>query len=69
LEKAIEGETYEYTQMYPQFESIAMAEGNLEAAREAQEQTAELDAISEKIREHETSAEGYILSILPVATE
>ena len=41
LEKAIEGETYEYTQMYPQFESIAMAEGNLEAAREAQEQTAE----------------------------
>ena len=38
-------------------------------AERAQEQTAELDAISEKIREHETSAEGYISSILPVATE
>ena len=41
LEMAIEGETYEYTQMYPQFESVAMAEGNLEAAREAEHQTAE----------------------------
>ena len=27
LQKAIEGETYEYTQMYPQFEAIAIKEG------------------------------------------
>jgi len=41
LEKAIEGETYEYTQMYPQFEAIATREGQLEAAKEAQQQIAE----------------------------
>jgi len=41
LEKAIEGETYEFTQMYPQFESIAVAEGDINAAREAQQQIAE----------------------------
>lgn len=41
LEMAIEGETYEYTQMYPQFEAIAIAEGKTESAREIQEQIAE----------------------------
>jgi rubrerythrin len=41
LEKAIEGETYEFTQMYPQFHAIAVREGELEAAKEAQEQIAE----------------------------
>ena len=41
LEKAIEGETYEFTQMYPQFEAIAIHEGNLEAAKEAQHQIEE----------------------------
>ena len=41
LEKAIEGETYEYTQMYPQFEAIATREGETEAAKEAQHQIAE----------------------------
>ena len=41
LEKAIEGETYEFTQMYPQFESIAVAEGDIESAREARQQIAE----------------------------
>jgi rubrerythrin len=41
LEKAIEGETYEYTQMYPQFESIAVAEGDVNAANEARQQIAE----------------------------
>ena len=35
LEKAIEGETYEFTEMYPQFEAIATREGELEAAKEA----------------------------------
>ena len=41
LEKAIEGETYEFTQMYPQFEAIAISEGNIEAAKEAQHQIEE----------------------------
>ena len=41
LELAIEGETYEYTQMYPQFEQIAIVEGNTLAAKEAREQAQE----------------------------
>jgi len=35
LQMAIDGETYEYTQMYPQFYEQAVSEGNEEAAREA----------------------------------
>lgn len=38
LELAIEGETYEYTEMYPQFESVAKAEQNIEAVKEFNEQ-------------------------------
>jgi rubrerythrin len=34
LEKAIEGETYEFTEMYPQFEAIAQTEGEMETAKE-----------------------------------
>ena len=41
LEKAIAGETYEFTEMYPQFESIAVAEGDMNAANIAREQTEE----------------------------
>ena len=41
LEKAIEGETYEFTVMYPEFEATAKNEGNESAAREAAEQIAE----------------------------
>jgi rubrerythrin len=41
LEKAIEGETYEFTQMYPQFEAIAITEGEVKAAEEARAQIAE----------------------------
>jgi rubrerythrin len=41
LEKAIAGETYEYTEMYPQFQSLALREGEMEAANIAAEQTAE----------------------------
>ncbi len=41
LEKAIEGETYEYTEMYPSFENQAKMEGNVEAMLEAREQTKE----------------------------
>jgi rubrerythrin len=38
LELAIEGETYEFTKMYPQFERQAKAETNIEAVKEFQEQ-------------------------------
>jgi rubrerythrin len=41
LEKAIEGETYEFTEMYPQFQAIALREGELNAAKEAEHQIAE----------------------------
>lgn len=50
LEKAIEGETYEYTEMYPTFEAKAIREGNYVAAQEAKHQT-------EESREH---AESFI---------
>ena len=38
LQKAIEGETYEYTMMYPDFKRAAELEGNQAAAIEAQSQ-------------------------------
>lgn len=41
LEKAIEGETYEYTTMYPEMREKAEFEGNLAAASEAQHQAEE----------------------------
>ena len=50
LEKAIAGETYEYTEMYPQFEAIAIREGELEAAKEAKEQTKESKLHAEQFK-------------------
>ena len=41
LEIAIEGETYEYTEMYPKFRHLALEEGNHAAAAELDEQIAE----------------------------
>ena len=41
LEMAIEGETHEFTTMYPDFEREAVFEGNNEAALEARLQTGE----------------------------
>lgn len=41
LEKAIEGETYEYTEMYPGFEEDAEREGNEAAMLEARHQAVE----------------------------
>ena len=41
LEMAIEGETYEFTTMYPEFKAQAEAEGNSAAAQEADTQIAE----------------------------
>ena len=41
LQKAIEGETYEFTEMYPHFLAIAETESNHHAAQIAKEQIAE----------------------------
>lgn len=41
LEIAIEGETYEYTEMYPKFRHLAVQEGNQAAISEFDEQIAE----------------------------
>ena len=41
LQMAIEGETYEYTEMYPNFRHLAEREGNAAAAKELDEQIAE----------------------------
>ena len=41
LEIAIEGETYEYTQMYPRFRHLAIEEGNRAAVAEFDQQIAE----------------------------
>lgn len=41
LEIAIAGETYEYTEMYPQFRHLAEQEGNTAAVKEMDEQIAE----------------------------
>jgi rubrerythrin len=38
---AIEGETYEYTEMYPKFRHLAVQEGNSDAVQEFDEQIAE----------------------------
>ena len=50
LEKAIEGETYEYTQMYPQFQAIALREGELNAAKESEHQIAESKEHAEQFK-------------------
>lgn len=41
LEIAIEGETYEYTEMYPKFRHLAVEEGNIAAVAEFDEQIEE----------------------------
>jgi rubrerythrin len=50
LELAIEGETHEYTSMYPTMQAEAKAEGNQEAEREAAHQIAESYAHAEEFR-------------------
>lgn len=50
LELAIEGETYEFTEMYPQFEAIAQREGELKAAEEARHQIDESKEHAEQFK-------------------
>jgi rubrerythrin len=41
LKSAVEGETYEYTEMYPKFRHLAVEEGNMAAVTEFDEQIEE----------------------------
>ena len=50
LEMAIEGETYEYTEMYPKFRHLAVQEGNQAAVAEFDEQIAESKEHVEQFR-------------------
>jgi rubrerythrin len=50
LLKAIEGETYEFTHMYPDFERSAKLEGNASATREFTEQVAESQEHAEQFK-------------------
>jgi len=50
LELAIEGETYEFTTMYPEMKADAELEGNQEAIREAAHQIAESKNHAEEFR-------------------
>ena len=57
LEKAIEGETYEFTTMYPNMQHDAQVEGNQEAEREAAHQIAESQYHAEEFRKILNKAE------------
>ena len=50
LQMAIEGETYEYTEMYPAFRHAAVAEGDEAAVREIDEQIAESGEHAQRFR-------------------
>ncbi|MET3117760.1 rubrerythrin [Undibacterium sp. GrIS 1.8] len=50
LEIAIEGETYEYTEMYPKFRHLAIEEGNHAAVAEYDEQIAESKVHAEQFK-------------------
>ena len=50
LELAIEGETYEFTTMYPEFHRAAAHEGNVQAVLEASNQIAESKEHAEQFK-------------------
>lgn len=57
LKMAIEGETHEFTVMYPTMKAEAVIEGNQEAEREAAHQIAESQSHAEEFREVLAKAE------------
>jgi rubrerythrin len=60
LEIAIEGETWEYTEMYPKFRHLAVEEGNAAAVAEYDEQIAESKQHAEQFRKTlETAAKRF----------
>ena len=57
LEMAIEGETYEFTEMYPRMQDEAYREGNDAAAQEAMDQAAESKEHAEEFKQILAKAE------------
>ncbi len=51
LDMAIAGETYEYTEMYPQFRHLAEQEGNTAAVKEMDEQIEESKEHAQRFRD------------------
>ena len=56
LDMAIAGETYEYTEMYPQFRHLAEQEGNTAAVKEMDEQIVESKEHAQRFRDTLTKA-------------
>jgi len=66
LKMAIEGETYEYTEMYPKFEEEAELEGNDDAMLEARLQAAESKEHAEQFTELLKKAEKRFAALAKV---
>jgi len=66
LQKAIEGETYEFTVMYPEFEAVAKNEGNEEVAKEAAEQIIESAEHAEQFKQVLAKAEKRFAALAKV---
>ena len=66
LELAIEGETYEFTKMYPQFKQNAEWEKQMEAAKEFDEQIVESAEHAEQFRAVLTKAEKRFAALAKV---
>ena len=66
LEMAIEGETYEFEVMYPEFREIAEFEGNLNAAKEAQHQIEESQRHASEFQEILKKAEKRFAALAKV---
>lgn len=66
LEKAIQGETYEYTEMYPKFEEEAEQEGNENAMLEARLQAEESKMHATEFQELLDKAEARFAALAKV---
>ena len=66
LEMAIEGETYEFTTMYPSFEAQAKLDGNEEVAKEAEHQIAESKQHAEEFKSVLAKAEKRFAALAKV---
>ncbi|CAB4241595.1 COG1592 Rubrerythrin [uncultured Caudovirales phage] len=66
LEKAIEGETYEYTTMYPKMQDEAWREGNDAAAAEAMAQASESKEHADEFKAVLAKAEKRFAALLKV---
>jgi len=66
LEKAIEGETYEFTRMYPDFEAIAITEGNIQVEKEMRSQIEESFEHAEQFKDVLKKAEKRFAALAKV---